>query len=98
MNKEKLKMAKKRMNIGSIVKSKDPTKSNYLQIRKDLKEPIVLTAGQYLQVESKAFQLASIERAAAAGKLSGEALQGAKERANKIPDFVLGEVVLVSDV
>lgn len=89
-------MASKRLTIGSVVKSKDPSKSNYVQIRKDLKEPVVLNAGQYLQVESKAFQLASLKRAVDAGKLTGENASKAEERINKIPDYVLGELILVT--
>lgn len=90
-------MAKKRLTIGSVVKSKDPLKSNYIQVRKDLKEPIVLQAGQYIQVESKKFQQDSLERAAQEGKLSGEVLQKARERINKIPDFVIAELILITD-
>lgn len=52
----------KRLNIGSIVISKDPTKADYLKIRTDLKEPIVLNAGDYLTVESPRFQLENLDR------------------------------------
>lgn len=85
-----------RSNIGSICKSKDPTKSDYIQIRKDLKEPLVLNAGDYVQVETKAFQLASLERAVAAGKVSEEVAVKQRERIEKIPDFVRAELIVVN--
>lgn len=83
-----------RREIGNVCKNKDPSKANYIQIRKDLKEPIVLQAGDFLGVESKAFQLKSLEGAIAAGKISGEAAEKARERINKIADWVLGSVIL----
>jgi hypothetical protein len=85
-----------RNNIGSIVKSKDPNKSDYIQIRKDLKEALVLNAGDFISVETKAFQLASLERAVASGKLSEEQAAPARERINKIPDFVRAELVVIN--
>lgn len=85
-----------RTKVGSIVKSKDPEKSNYLQVDKKLAKPITLVAGQYLSVESKKFQLESLERAVAANKISPENAQKARERIEKIPDFVLSEVILVT--
>jgi hypothetical protein len=86
-------MAKfKRTVIGSIVKSKDPGKGDYLKVSGSH----VLTDGQFLNLESKASQLASLEAAIAAGKISGDNANGAKERINKIPDFVRFQVVAVS--
>ena len=85
-----------RLKIASIVKSKDPEKANYLQVDKKLAKPITLTAGQYLSVESKKFQLESLERAVAANKISPENAEKARERIEKIPDWVLGEVILVT--
>jgi hypothetical protein len=85
----------KRTTIGSVIKSKDPTKANYIQIDKRLTAPVVLQAGQTVQVQSKKFQLESLDRAEVEGKLSGEMLANLRERANNIPDFVLGELVLL---
>jgi hypothetical protein len=85
----------KRLTIGSVYRSKDPTKSNYIQVRKDLKEPIVLSAGDFIQVESKKFQLESLAAAVAAGRLSEEIATKARERIEKIPEYVLGELVVV---
>jgi hypothetical protein len=85
-----------RNNIGSIVKSRDPLKSDYIQIRKDLKAPLVLNAGDYIQVETKAFQLASLERAVQEGKLPEEHAAKARERIEKIPDFVRAELVVIN--
>lgn len=85
----------KRIKLGSIVKSKDPNKSDYIQIDKKLASPVTLQAGQYLQVETKAFQLASLERAVEANKISPENAEKARERIEKIPDFVRAEVILL---
>lgn len=88
-------MAKRRMNIGNICKSKDENKSDYFQVRKDLKEPVTLKAGQFLSIESKSFQLASLDSAVNAGRLSPENGEKARERINKIADWVRAEVILV---
>jgi hypothetical protein len=67
-------MAKmKRLKIGSVIKSKDPSKADYIKL--DDKLPggaITFKAGDYIQVESKAYQLSSLEKAVADGKLSEE--------------------------
>ena len=86
-----------RLVLGQVYKSKDASKSDYIQIDKNLKEPVVLKPGQYIQVESKAYKLASIQRALENGKLSEENANKARERAEKMPDFVRGELVLLSD-
>jgi hypothetical protein len=90
-------MAKRRLNIGNVYKSKDPSKADYIQINKALKEAIVLQPGQYISVESKAYQKASLERAVADGKLSEENAEKARARIEKIPDFVRGELILLSE-
>lgn len=90
----------RRQTIGSVIKSQDPTKSNYIKlyIKNGDKSSgsVTLTDGQTLSVESKAFQLKSLESAVAAGKLSEENAEKARERIEKIPDYCLGEVILVS--
>ena len=90
-------MAVKRTVIGSLMKSKDEKKSDYIQIDKRLTSPIVLQPGQTISFESKAFKLKSLQAAGASGKLTGELLEKLLEQANKMPDFVRGELVLLSD-
>jgi hypothetical protein len=86
-------MAKwKRTVIGSIVKNKDPKKGDYIKVN----GAHVLTDGQYLNLESKAAQLASLKEAIAEGKISGDNAKAAEERINKIPDFVRFQVVAVA--
>lgn len=85
-------MAKtKRKVVGSFNKSKETTKPPYIKIRGD----VVLKDGTFLRVESKKFQLESLQSAVAAGKLSGEVVEQITDRINKIPDWVLGEVVML---
>lgn len=85
-------MAKyKRSVVGSVVKSKDPTRPNYIKFKTDCS----FANGQMVSVESKAFQLQSLASAVANGKLTPENAEKAKERIEKIPAFVLGELVVV---
>lgn len=85
-------MAKsRRRTIASVIKSMDKDKPDYIKVRDD----VVLKKGQYLNLESKAYQLASLDAAVAAGKLSEAGAAMARERMNKIPDFVRFEIVMV---
>ena len=85
-------MAKfKRLTVGSVIKSSDPEKSNYIKMNAD----VSLKKGQFLSVESKKFQLSSLEKAIKAGKLSPEIGSKMLEKVNKIPDFVLGDIILL---
>jgi hypothetical protein len=86
-----------RKKLGQVYKSKDTTKSNYIKVDLQDKGAVTLKHGQYIQVESKAYQLASIARAVEAGKLSEEQGEQAAARANKMPDFVLGELILITE-
>lgn len=82
--------------VGSVIKSNDPEKPNYMKFRlTGDKKPLTIEDGMTLSVESKAFQLKNLEKAAAAGKLSEDLVEKIKARIEKIPDFVLGEIVLV---
>jgi hypothetical protein len=83
-----------RKNIGSLYKSKDPTKPNYIKIGKD---GLNLAPGAIIRAESQKFQLASIQAAEDSGKLSGENLQKARDRAEKIPEFVIAELVVLEE-
>lgn len=80
-------MAKKRITLGSIVKGKDG-KPPYIKVNKDA----VLKSGQYLNLENKQYQLDSLSKAVAEGKVKEETAEQVKERIEKMPDFVLFEV------
>ena len=58
---------------------------------------VSLKQGDIIRVENKKFQLASLEGAVQAGKLSEEQAEKARERINKIPDFVLAELIVLRD-
>jgi hypothetical protein len=89
-----MKMAKlKREVVGSFLKAKDEGKAPYIKI----KNAVAFKEGDIIRVENKKFQLASLESAIEAGKLGGENAEKARERINKIPDFVLGELVVLRE-
>jgi len=85
----------KRTTVGSIMKSKDDTKSNYLKVNLYKQESITLKHGQSLQVLSKSFKLKDIARLRKEGKLDEETLDKMEAQAEKMPDFVMAEVVLL---
>lgn len=83
-------MAKsKRVVVGSVCKSKDSGKPDYIKIRDDM----TLRKGQTLRLESKKFQLDSLQSAVSSGKLSGDLSEKIKERIEKIPDWVRFEII-----
>lgn len=83
-------MAKtKRSVVGSVCKSKDSGKPDYIKIRDEMS----LKKGQILRLESKKFQLDSLQNAVTAGKLSGDLSEKIKERIEKIPEWVRFEIV-----
>jgi len=85
-------MAKsKRSVVGSVCKSKDAGKPDYIKIRDDMS----LKKGQILRLESKKYQLESLQGAVSAGKLSSELGEKIRERIEKIPDWVRFEIVAV---
>jgi len=87
-------MAKlRREKVGSFLKNKDATKTPYIKMDRD----VSLKQGDIIRVENKKFQLASLEGAVQAGKLSEEQAEKARERINKIPDFVLAELIVLRD-
>lgn len=91
-----VKKSYKRTVVGSVIKSKDASKPNYIKFNlRNTNGVLTLKDGQTLSVESKKFQLDSLNRAKESGKLSGDVAESIEERINKIPDFVLGELVLV---
>lgn len=84
-------MAKyKRINVGSIVKGKDGG-ADYIKISKD----VMLKQGDFLNLESKAQQLKSVQEAVSNGKLSGEVAETIMENIEKIPDFVRFQIVRI---
>lgn len=88
-------MAKsKRSVVGSVCKSKDSGKPDYIKVRDDLS----LRKGQILRLESKKYQLESLQGAVSAGKLSSELGEKIRERIEKIPDWVRFEIVAVESV
>lgn len=82
----------KRRVIGSVLSSKDDPKQRYIKIRED----VVLKAGQTLRLESAKQQLESLEAAVSAGKLSEEMAEKVRDRINKIPNWVVAEIVQLS--
>lgn len=87
-------MAKlKRKVIGSVCKSKDKEKPAYIKIR----DSVSLEKNQILRLESKKFQLESLEAAVASGKVTEDLGEVIKERLNKIPDWVMFEVVVLEN-
>lgn len=88
-------MAKaKRSVVGSVCKSKDTGKPDYIKVRDDMS----LRKGQILRLESKKYQLDSLQNAVSAGKLSSELGEKIRERIEKIPDWVRFEIVAVESV
>jgi hypothetical protein len=86
-----------RKKIGGVYKSKDPNKSNYIKIDLQDKGAVTLKHGEYVQVESKAYQLRSLDAALEAGRLSADSAAAAKARVEKMPDYVLGELILIAE-
>ena len=75
--------------VGSVCKAKDAGKPDYVKIKDD----VVLKKGQTLRLESKKFQLDSLEGAVKAGKLSPDIGSQVKERIEKMTEWVRFEIV-----
>lgn len=92
-----------RKTVGSIVKSKEEGKPDYIKLRGDTSEALIKALlkvqdpkkGLMLNLESKKFQMDSLNSAIEAGKLKGEGATKAMERVTNIPDWVRFEIVLV---
>lgn len=82
----------KRKTIGSIVKGQNG-KPDYIKINSD----VVLSKGQYVNLESKAQRIEGIKKAIASGKLSSETGTKMLESAEKIPAFVRFELYVLED-
>lgn len=87
-------MAKmKREVIGSFLKAKDEGKAPYIKFKNN----VSFNQGDMVRVENKKFQLNSLETAVQAGKISGDIAEKARERINNIPEFVIGELVILRE-
>lgn len=86
-------MAWNRQQVGKITKkTKDKQRfENVPEFSLKIDQDITLKAGSYLNLENKAFKLASLE--ANKEKMSEENYEKALERINKMPDFVFFEVI-----
>lgn len=85
-------MAYKRLEIGSVLKSKDASQPDYIKIKED----VVLKKGDILNLESKKSKLANLEKNIENGKLSGDLADKIREGIEKIPDFIRFSIVKVS--
>lgn len=90
-------MGKRNLTVGSVLKSKDG-KSTYIQIRKDLKTPVTLQPGMFLNLASKQSQLDHASEKLESGAWDQEYYDKQVARINKIPDFVKFEVSVSIDV
>lgn len=86
-------MSKKRVFVGSVLASKDNPKEFYIKV----KTSVTLVEGQTLRLESKEQQIAGITRAESEGKVTAEMANDIRARAEKIPDFVKFEIIMLQD-
>lgn len=86
-------MAWDRQQIGKITKkTKDKQRyENVAEFSLKIDQDITLKAGSYLNLENKAYKLASLE--ANKAKMSEENYEKALERINKMPEWVFFEVI-----
>jgi hypothetical protein len=80
----------KRKTIGSVIKGQNG-KPDYIKISND----VVLSKGQYVNLESKAGKIKGIKEAVDAGKLSPDTGAKMLESAEKIPEFVRFEMYVL---
>jgi len=82
-----------RQQIGKITK-KDKEKQRFEKVPEftlKIDQDVTLKAGSYLNLENKAFKLASLE--ANREKMSAETYEKALERINKTPEWIFFEVI-----
>jgi hypothetical protein len=98
-------MAKlKRVTVGSVLKSKEAGKGDYLKFSSHTKDALLNAVakmgekGLNLRLESKKYQLDSLEQVEKDGKIGADSAAKARERINKIPEFVRFEVILLQEV
>lgn len=78
-----------RLVVGSVLRSKNAGDPPYIKFS----ESVTLTKGATLKLESKKFQLESLQGAVEAGKVSEDVAEKIQQRIEKIPDFVLFNIV-----
>lgn len=81
-----------RQEVGSILKSKDTSKPDYVKIKND----ILLKAGDILNLESKASRLAGVDKAVESGKLTEDKAEEIREKINNMPDYVRFNIIKVT--
>lgn len=93
-----------RRRVGNVLKSKEKDKADYIKLDPYTKESLLNAVakmdpekGLVLRLESKKTQLDSLAIAEAEGKISPENAGKARERINKIPDFVRFEIILLEE-
>jgi hypothetical protein len=84
---------KKRLVVGSIWKGRDG-KPDYIKINND----VVLTKGQFVNLESKAQKIKSLEDAIQAGRLSGDGAQKMLQNARDMNEGIRFELYVLQDV
>lgn len=86
----------KRTVVGSIIKSKDSSKPNYVKFNLRDGGTLTIKNGDTLSAESKVFQLKSAHAAAAKGLITDEVVQKIEARLEKQPEFVIAELIHVT--
>lgn len=85
-----------RRRVGTIYVSKIPGQSDYLKFSLPPGETLEFRDGDKLQVESKSYRLTNAELGVKEGRIDAEFGAQLREKAEKMPDFVRAEVVLLS--
>lgn len=87
---------RQRTIVGDMLKAKEGAKSNapYIKVSQD----VVLKKGDIISVESKTYQLSSLEAAAKAGKITPEYFEKRKAEIERTPAFVMGKLILSTNV
>lgn len=86
-------MAKRYLNVGSVVKGKDG-KPDYIKINVD----VALKKGEFVNLESAAGMKKRADELEADGKMTPEAASKMRERADKIPSFVRFNLTVMREV
>lgn len=86
------KTKRKRIIVGDMLKAKAGSSSApYIKVSQE----VTLRPGDIISVESKGYQLQSLEAAKTAGKISDDLYETRKEQIGKTPDFVMGKLIFV---
>jgi hypothetical protein len=92
----------KRLKVGSVNKSKDKSKADYIQMTpfevkafKTFLSKVGPEDKVFINLESKAAQLASLDAAVESGKLDAAYAEKQKGYVSNIPDFVRFELIIL---